>query len=116
MKSEISSAAMLKSDKEEGEKELAVEQLARKMKALCSTDLSESERAVEDYDDNESENELDHNNNNMHGKQDAAETESASECRHDESVLQTRSIVHQGNQSNSQDAAKMDVGSVASML
>ena len=89
VESEISSATMLESDKEEGEKEPVVEELLRKMKALCSTDLSESERPVEDYEDNESENELDNNDNNMHQKQDAAETESTSEGRHDESMLET---------------------------
>ena len=63
------------------------------MKALCSTDLRESERPVEDYEDNESENELDDNDNNMHEKQDAAKAESTSEGRHDESVLERRSSV-----------------------
>ena len=45
------------------------------MKALCSTDISESERPVKDYEDNESENEADDNDINMHKKQDAAETQ-----------------------------------------
>ena len=52
MESEISSATMLESDKEGGEKEPVVEELLRKMKALCSTDLSKREMPVEGYEDN----------------------------------------------------------------
>ena len=108
MESEISSAAMLESDKEGGEKEPVVEELPRKMKALCS----EREMPVQGYADNETEreNEQDDNDNNMHEKQDAAETESTSEGRHDESVLETRSDVRPGNQSNSQDGSQNACG------
>ena len=80
--SEISSAAIFESDREEGEKEPVVEELLRKMKALCNTDISQSERPVED-------NETDDNDKNMHEKQDAAETDSTIEGRHDESVPET---------------------------
>ena len=75
---------------------------------LCSTDLSKSGRPAEGYEDimNESENELNDNDNNVHDKQDAAETESTSEARHGESVLETRSSVSQANQSNSQDGSQ----------
>ena len=110
--SEITSAAMFESDREEGEKEPVVEELLRKMKALCSTDISKSERPVEDYEDNErlSENGADDNDKNMGEKQDAAETDSTSEGRHDESVLETRSSVRQGNQPNSQDGSQNGCG------
>ena len=64
--SEISSAAIFESDREEGEKEPVVKELLRKMKALCNTDISQSERPVEDNEDNESENETDDNDKNMH--------------------------------------------------
>ena len=68
-----------------GSGRITKKELLRKMKALCSTDLSEREMPVEGYEDNgtESENGLDDNDNNMHEKQDAAETESTSEGRHD---------------------------------
>ena len=108
--SEISSAAIFESDREEGEKEPVVEELLRKMKALCNTDISQSERPVEDNEDNESENETDDNDKNMHEKQDAAETDSTIEGRHDESVSETRSSVRQGNQSNSQDGNQNGCG------
>ena len=108
--SEISSAAIFESDREEGEKEPVVEELLRKMKALCNTDISQSERPVEDNEDNESENETDDNDKNMHEKQNAAETDSTIEGRHDESVPETRSSVRQGNQSNSQDGNQNGCG------
>ena len=111
--SEISSAAIFESDREEGEKEPVVEELLRKMKALCNTDISQSEWPVEDNEDNEdneSENETDDNDINMYEKQDAAETDSTIEGRHDESVPETRSSVRQGNQSNSQDGNQNGCG------
>ena len=108
---EISSAVMFESDREERKKELVAEELLRKMKALCSTDISKSERPVEDYEDNESENETDDNDKNMHEKQDAAgETDSTSEGHHDDSVRETRSSVCQGNQSTSQDGSQNGCG------
>ena len=113
--SEISSAAIFESDREEGEKKPVVEELLRKMKALWNTDISQSERPVEDNEDNESENETDDNDKNMHEKQDAAETDSTIEGRNDESEPETRSSVRQGNQSVKM-AAKMVVESVASVL
>ena len=46
----------------------------------------------------------------MHKKQDAAEIESTSEGHHDESVMETRSNVRQGSQSNSQDGSQNGYG------
>ena len=63
----------------------------------------------------ESENELDDNDNKMCEKQDAAEFE-PSEGRHDESVLEKRSSVRKGNQSNSQDGIQNRCGKCGKLV
>ena len=114
--SEISSAAIFESDREEWEKEPVVEELLRKMKALCNTDMSQSERPVEDNEDNESEDETDDNNKNMHKNKtlwrltQQLKAAMMNLCQKHEAVFtkETSQTVKM--------AAKMDVESVASVL
>ena len=64
---------------------------------------------MEHYEDNESENDLDDNNNNMHEKQDATESQQEKAAMI-KPVLETRSSVREENHSNSQDGNQNGCG------
>ena len=107
---------MFESDREEGEKEPVVKELLRKMKALCSTDISESGRPVEDCEDNESENEADDNDKNMLKNKMVRRPTQQVKAAMMNSYWKHEAVFTKETSQTVKMAAKMDVESVASML